>query len=280
VTADPCARHGPCAGSGRRPTAMFPAMSHPPSRRRTPRFRHLFRVGLIGLIGLGLCPAAGGAGAETLDPTGTWFVLIHYTDPETANPDATRWKDYVWVFEKKGSRLEWSQYPIVVFDEETGRFETLGNNPRSRVLAGWEPNEAQLRTLADGPQVNPRGKSVKTLRGSNARGWQSPRRMATASASVMGYQENLTIDGLDDLPRFIREDVIGNAISASKGGGTRYEVEQIENGGQQLRGRYERDGRQTGTFRMWRTPPSRGLPIKPEKEEGALPPGFDPADFE
>lgn len=253
---------------------MFEAMS----RRRSPR-RPRIRLPLL-LILLGLWPAAARAEAEPLDLTGTWFVLIHYRDPETANPDATRWKDFVWVFEQKGSRLEWSQYPIVVFDEETGRFERLGDNPRSRVLAGWEPDAAQQRTLADGPQVNPRGKSVKTLRGSNATGWQSPRRMATASASVMGYQENLTIEGLDGLPRFIREDVIGNAISASKGGGTRYEVEHVDDGGRQLRGRYERDGRQTGTFRMWRTPPTRGLPVKPEKPDDAGPPGADISDFE
>jgi hypothetical protein len=172
-----------------------------------------------------------------------------------------------------------------VFDDETGRFESRGGNPRSRVLAGWEPDAAQLQSLAAGPQVNPRGRLVKSLRGSNARGWASVSRMGGASASVLGYQENVSIEGLDDLPRFVREDVIGNALSSSKGGGTRYEVEVVEPGGQQLRGRYARDGRQSGTFRMWRTAPTRDLPIKDEKDEngdptqaGALPPDAAPSD--
>jgi hypothetical protein len=257
------------------------------SMRRSRTDTRVRSLALTSLALLGLSIATADARAEPLDLRGTWFVLIHYRDPETANPDATRWKDFVWVFAERGSRLEWTQYPIVVFDDETGRFESLGNNPRSRVLAGWEPDAAQLQTLADGPQVNPRGKLSKTLRGSDAKGWKSVDRMAATSASVMGYQENITIDRLDGLPRFVREDVVGNALSASKGGGTRYEVEVVEQDGQRLRGRYERDGRQQGTFQMWRTAPTRGLPIKDENSEkdgetrgGALPPGFDESDFE
>lgn len=247
--------------------------------RSRPGLRSLCLALAIATV-LGLSLSGRSAHAEPLDLTGTWFVLIHYRDPGTANPDATRWKDFVWVFTQRGSRLEWTQYPIVVFDDDSGRFETLGDNPRSRVLAGWEPDAAQLQTLADGPQVNPRGKGTKSLRGSDAQGWKSVSRMVATSASVLGYQENVSIEGLNDLPRFVREDVVGNALSSSKGGGTRYEVESVEQGGQQLRGRYERDGRQKGTFRMWRTAPIRDLPIKEEKDakggaSDTLPPGDD-----
>jgi hypothetical protein len=214
-----------------------------------------------------LAVAAGAApAAEPIDLEGTWYVLVHYRDPKTANPDAMRWKDLVWVFTRAGTRLEWAEYPIVVFDDTTGRFEAAGGNPRSRVLAAWEPNAEQRAAIDAGPVVNRRGMRVKTLRGSDARGWTSPRRMSAASATVMTYQENLTIEGLDALPRFVREDVIASAISASSGGGTRYEVERIERDGRMLSGRYTRDDRQRGTFRMWRTEPVRNLPEKDEDE--------------
>jgi hypothetical protein len=235
-----------------------------PSDRLAPQ-----RIVAIGLAALLALAAARPATAEPLDLEGTWYVLIHYQDPKTANPDSMRWKDVVWIFARKGSRLEWSEYPLVVFEDTTGRFERIGGNPRSRVLAAWEPNPAQREAIDDGPRVNTRGMRVKTLKGSDARGWTSPRRMASASPSVMTYQENLTIDGLDALPRFLRQDVVGNAATASSSGGTRYEVESVEAGGRRLAGRYERDGRQRGVFRMWRTKPVRGLPEKDEDDGGA-----------
>jgi hypothetical protein len=128
------------------------------------------------------------------------------------------------------------------------------------VLAAWEPNAEQQRTIDAGPRVNRRGMRTKTLRGSDARGWRSPRRPAGGfSATTLTYQENLTIEGLDALPRFAREDVLGNTPDAPDRGGTFYTVERIEGDGRVMKGRYQRDDRQTGTFRMWRTEPVRGL---------------------
>lgn len=241
---------------------------------------HALALGLTLVLSLGSSIAMPGrasaeaSGGEPVDLTGTWYVLIHYQDPKTANPDAMRWKDLVWVFAKKGTRLEWTEYPIVAFEDTTGRFERIGGNPRSRVLAAWEPNPEQRKTIDDGPHVNPRGMRVKTMTGSSERGWTSPRRRSTTSAMVMSYQENLTIEALDGLPRFVREDVVGNMATTGSGGGTRYEVESIERGGRRLVGRYERDGRQRGTFRMWRTEPARGLPSKKDAEDSTpSPPG-------
>lgn len=222
-----------------------------------------FALAIALAIAPGLHPAP--AFAETpIDLEGTWFVLIHSQDPKSANPDAIRWNDRVWNFARKGTRLQWTEYPLVVFEDTTGRFEEAPGNPRSRVLAGWEPNANQAKTIAEGPRVNDRGAKVKTLRGSDAAGWKSSRRMAQTSASVMGYHEQLSIAGLSALPVFERRDLVGNAVTNLGEGLTRYEVTEIEDDGRTLTGRYTRDGRHYGRFRAWRTAPVRTL-LKQDK---------------
>jgi hypothetical protein len=196
---------------------------------------------------------------EAIDLEDTWFVLIHYRDDATANPDSDRWADLVWTFKHKGTRLEWAEYPLVVFEDTSGRFEPIAGNPRSRVLAKWEPNEAQSSTIRGGPRVNERGAKVKTLKGSNARGWKSSSRMTTTSAMVVGYHENLTIETKSGKPVFIRQDILGNAHKISGEGMTRYETTKVLHGGRTLEGLYLRDEHRQGTFRMWRTAPVRGL---------------------
>ena len=198
-----------------------------------------FALAIALAIAPGLHPAP--AFAETpIDLEGTWFVLIHSQDPKSANPDAIRWNDRVWNFARKGTRLQWTEYPLVVFEDTTGRFEEAPGNPRSRVLAGWEPNANQAKTIAEGPRVNDRGAKVKTLRGSDAAGWKSSRRMAQTSASVMGYHEQLSIAGLSALPVFERRDLVGNAVTNLGEGLTRYEVTEIEDDGRTLIGRADR----------------------------------------
>jgi hypothetical protein len=231
-------------------------------RRRRARFGHRSAAwGLAAAAVLGVLLGAGaGRAAPPLDITGTWFVLVHYTDASTANPEATRWLDLVWQFSRKGSRLEWVEYPIVVFEDTSGRFESRDGNPRARVLAAWEPNGAQRETIAAGPRVNPRGVRVKTLRGSDADGWKSVSRSSlSASPLTIGYQQNLRIEGLDALPLFSRMDVVGNALHDSGESGSTYRVEAVRDEGAILVGHYTRDGIREGTFRMWRTPPVRGL---------------------
>ncbi|MDG2048684.1 MAG: hypothetical protein P8M78_00845 [Myxococcota bacterium] len=234
----------------------------------------------FGMILIGLLGASPSAAAEPVDLEGTWYVLIHYQDPKTANPDAMRWKDLVWVFKQKGTRLEWTEYPTVVFEDTRGRFESIQGNPRSRVLNAWEPNADQRKSIAAGPQVGQRGKKVKTLRGSDANGWQSPHRPIQAGPSIMTYQENLTIEDLGALPLFLRQDVVGNRTTSDRSEGTRYQVETVEAHGSRLVGLYTRDGRQHGSFRMWRTSEPRGVPRKTEDErKQVLPPGFTREDF-
>lgn len=185
---------------------------------------------------------------------GAWLVISHFKDDSTANPEVMRWSDEVWVFEMKGSRLQWTKYPFVVFGDPTGRFEPLGNNPRSRVLAAWEPNQAQTAELMDGPKVISRGSKVKTLRGSDGKGWNTASRMQVRSATTIGYQENWSAVGLPDKPVFVREEVMGSGIREKMEGRTVYAATEW---GEVPRGTFERDGIRHGTFLMIRTPPVR-----------------------
>ena len=132
-----------------------------------------------------------------VDLIGSWFVLIHYRDSATANPDSDRWKDRVWTFEMKGSRLHWTDHPIVVFGDTSGRFEARGGNRRARVLAAWQPNEAQRQEIQAGLRVNSRGAKTKSLRGSFESGWES---VGTGFKSLV---KNLPLDTCNSTARWI-----------------------------------------------------------------------------
>ena len=105
--------------------------------------------------------AAAPAIAESVELVGSWYVLVHYKDDNAANAEQERWDDKVWVFEKKGRRLRWSEYPIVVFDDEGGRFERRHTGQYARILHYWEPNASQRRDIENGLQVNSRGSKSK-----------------------------------------------------------------------------------------------------------------------
>jgi hypothetical protein len=107
--------------------------------------------------------AAAPAPAEPVDLTGTWYVLVHYTDDNAPNPDEERWEDKVWVFAQAGRRLSWTEYPIVVFDDETGRFERRQTGQYARILLLGAVARAAA-DIADGLQVNSRCRSG-SLRG-------------------------------------------------------------------------------------------------------------------
>ena len=70
------------------------------------------------LAALAALLVAAPAAAEDVELLGTWYVLIHYKDDNAPNPDVERWDDKVWVFAKKGRSIVWTEYPIVVFDNE------------------------------------------------------------------------------------------------------------------------------------------------------------------
>ncbi len=215
------------------------------------RARHLSpRSGAVCLLAAScLLPAAA---AAQVDLEGTWHVLVHYTDDNSRHPEQPRWHDRVWAFERKGSRLQWVEYPIAVFEKESGRFERRSTGQYARVLGAWEPDAAQLANIADGLRVNTRGMKKKTLRGSDESGWDTTHRARAASASVVTYQENWRIEGLPRLPIFIQQDLLGSGRSETLEGVTLYEATTVGDGGDLIEGSYERDGTRHGTFQLRR----------------------------
>jgi hypothetical protein len=157
------------------------------------------------------------------------------------------------VFEAEGGRLRWTEYPIVVFEDQTGRFEQVGGSRPSRVVHFWEPNPGQLAQIREGLDINPRGSRSKTLRGSDAAGWHSGKKDTYQSARFITFQELWEITGMPDLPSFTRNDVLGSVATEDLKGRTRWEGEWVDPGGRVIRGRYDRDGTRVGTFRMMRT---------------------------
>ncbi len=195
-----------------------------------------------------LAPAA--ARAE-IDLIGTWHVLAHYTDDNTRHPDEMRWIDRIWIFEEKGSQLRWTEYPIVVFGDESGRFEHLGTNHARRVVAAWEPSEAQFTRILKGLEVNDRGKKAKSLHAEDG-GWRTRSRARPMSASILSYVEHWSVEEGSDYPVFRQEDQLGAERTEMLDGVTLYTTTYIDSTGNVLRGTYERDGSRHGTFRMLR----------------------------
>ncbi len=205
------------------------------------------RLAALAAALLGASPAA------AVDLEGTWYVLVHYQDAESNKPDAWRWEDRIWRFTRQGDGLEWTEYPIVVLEDESGRFERLGTNRQSRMVVAWEPSEAQLADIRDGLQVNPRGVKTKTLRLGEGGSWQSSGGPSAQSAAIITYSEEWSIEGLPDLPVFTRVDSMGGFQADSLEGRTEYRTEEVREAEGELLGRFERDGARVGRFRMIRS---------------------------
>lgn len=196
------------------------------------------------------------SGASAVDLSGTWYVLVHYTDDASGKPDAMRWEDRIWVFERSGDGLSWTDYPIVVFADESGRFER-SRRGMSRVVGAWEPSPEQLSQIRSGLEVNTRGSKVKTLAGSDAQGWKSVASATPQSANTLTYVESWGVRDVTGNPVFLRSETLGGAGIDSLEGGTRYETQSV--GDAELRGRFDRDGSRRGTFRMLRAGTVRNL---------------------
>jgi len=182
---------------------------------------------------------------------GAWHVLVHYRDAASSGAERGRWDDRAWVFEREGDRLRWTEYPIVVFDDETGRFEKDGANRASRIPHRWQPDEAQLADIENGLAVNQRGMSAATLRRS-AGSWVSAPKQAASSASMIRYVESWRVDPAAEGPIFKREDSLQSERAEDLTGVTIYTTRAVADDGNRLRGDFERDGTQRGTFTMTR----------------------------
>ena len=172
------------------------------SRRLAPHLK-----ALAAALATALCPAAALAGTEL---PGTWHVLVHFRDAKTANADAERWEDRLWVFEESEGRLRWTEYPIVIFADESGRFERrAGTGQYARILHFWDPSPQQLANIRSGLAVNDRGAETKTLRRQGA-GWSSGGRAGATGAGGVTYQETWSIEEPEGLPVFLQVDVLGS----------------------------------------------------------------------
>ena len=198
------------------------------------------------------CALLGAASASGVELTGTWHVLVHYTDADSGSPEQPRWEDEVWVFEQRDGRLHWTAYPIAVFEDETGRFERDAAGRYARIPHFWQPNVAQRADIADGLRVNPRGARRKALRGSPAEGWSSAPAGDAPSASVLTYAEVWRIGGPMELPVFSRTDSLSGAGADGLEGLTRYATRAVREGGDLLEGSFGRDDARSGSFRMLR----------------------------
>jgi murein DD-endopeptidase MepM/ murein hydrolase activator NlpD len=208
------------------------------------------------------------SGARAVELEGTWYVLVHYQDSETSKPDQWRWEDRVWRFARKGDRLEWTEWPIVVLDDESGRFEAQRGGRAARVLGAWEPDASQLADIRGGVQVNSRGsKSKMLLPGPGGASWSSGDAGAAESAAVITYSETWTIAGLPATPVFTRDDSMGGADAEEMSGRTLYESESVGANGDEITGRYDRDGTRKGRFRMIRSSGTEGLKTASKDQE-------------
>ena len=204
--------------------------------------------------------------ASAVDLSGTWHVLVHYRDAKAANPEAERWEDRLWNFEASGGRLRWAEYPIVIFNDETGRFERrAGTGQYARILHFWEPSPEQLANLRAGLAVNDRGAETKTLRQLGG-AWSSGGRASATGAAVITYQETWSIEQPEGLPVFLQVDVLGSESAEPLEGKTELRTEKILEGGDLLVGRFERDGTRSGTFEMRRSGARKALPKKTQSE--------------
>lgn len=194
----------------------------------------------------------GAASASGVELAGSWYVLVHYRDGGSGDPEQERWEDKVWVFEQRVGRLRWIEYPIAVFEDETGRFERNAAGRYARIPHFWEPDAGQRADIADGLRVNSRGSKHKTLRRSPEQGWSSERTSAAASASVLVYSEVWRIDGLPDLPVFSQTDFLFGASGEGVESLTRHTTSAVREGGEVVVGAFERNGTRRGTFRMMR----------------------------
>jgi hypothetical protein len=208
------------------------------------------RLAARGLAAAALALAAARP-AAAVDLVGTWHVLVHYKDSASENPDTPRWDDRIWVFAREGDRLRWTEYPIVVFSDDSGRFER-SSRQYARTLQYWEPNDGQLRQIKGGLEINERGSKSKTLRRSDE-GWRSSGGGSGAmGGNILTYSETWSVGDADGLPLFRIEDSLSGPQAEGMEGATEYRTTEVESG-DVLRGSFNRDGTRTGSFRLLRS---------------------------
>lgn len=184
-------------------------------------------------------------------------MLVHYRDLGGAEADLRQWDDRLWVFERTEAdpeALRWTEYPVVDFDDGSGRFRSaLGANP-VRELGYWEPDAGQRREIERGLEAGSRGARHRTLRRIES-GWSSETGSGARydSARFVTWSTVFEIELGGDAPVFTVRDALGSAAARAIEGRTLYRGERVLEDGHVIEGAYDRDGKQLGRFRMTRS---------------------------
>lgn len=188
-------------------------------------------------------------------------MLVHYRDLRSAQPEQDQWEDRLFVFEREGDGLRFREFPVVLFDDESGRFARRGGESE-RVLGAWEPDDARRAEIARGLRVRADGAREKRLRPTPG-GWSSAR-SAFDSARTVGFESIVEVDLSGAAPRVSVADSLGSSAAHALEGRTEYRGERTGPGGE-IEGRFDRDGRRVGRFRMIPSGPPRGLAEPPPR---------------
>jgi len=194
--------------------------------------------------------------AQAVELEGTWYVLVHYRDATSSNPDALRWEDRIWRFERQGGRLLWTDYELVDFVDARGRFER-----DRRVLGPWEPSRSQRREIERGLFANPRGARVLALEQTESGEWRTRTDSdgLRKSRTVMSFGLAGSVAGTRDLPVFSIDEMLHSPGSIASLSHTVMTTKTTSATGDRLTGDYTRSGTRTGTFRMLPTSLRRRL---------------------
>lgn len=206
---------------------------------------------------------------------GLWYVLIHYTDDHATHPAAWHWEEHLWSLQRKEQTLIWRDFPIVIFEDVTGRFERVGPNPLSKVSGAWEPDPGQLENIGSGLMVNERGSQSKRLKPApqgegdvEANGerhilWESRGAAPATSASMVTFSSTWRIEEAEGMPIFSWNDLLGSGRAESMEGRTEFRCERIDEKGV-IHGGFDRDGVRHGYFRLY--PSGEAQPLKKKKK--------------
>ncbi len=240
-----------------------------------------FALRLLAVLAATL-PSVSGAAQDAYPLEGAWYVLVHYTQPHVGKPHGTQgeakslsvegatdrkaWEDKVWVFAPRGSRLVWTEYPVVVLRDERGRTEALASGRRVRSSGHWRPSARQRAELEKGPAVVGAWARSKTLRGDGPHGYRSHGTANRESTSVIAYSERWEIEGLADLPVFRRQDEMSGGRAEALSGLIEYRGTKVAK--DLVEGDFVRDEVERGRFRMERVALPRPVSGDDEEEEG------------
>jgi hypothetical protein len=94
------------------------------------------------------------------------------------------------------------------------------------------------------------------------------------------YVEHWSISDPTGKPTFRREDILGSAETESLEGVTQYRTTEVLDGGNEIRGSFQRDESRRGTFRMMRSGATKELKGKNKSEGQRFHAQFLGADFD